>query len=59
MTQWHFYLQSAALEKSYYIQDSNLNRALEAAKWEFNLDHQALGVVPMSCLVVLQEQTEI
>ena len=59
MKQWHFYLQSAALEKSYYIQDSNLNRALEAAKQEFDLDHKALGVVPMSCLVVLQEQTEI
>lgn len=59
MTQWHFYLQSAALENSYYIQDSNLNRALEAAKYEFNLDHKALGVVPMSCCVVLQEQIEI
>jgi hypothetical protein len=59
MKQWHFYLQSAALEKSYYIQDSNLNRALEAAKIEFDLDHKALGVVPMSCCVVLQEQTEI
>ena len=52
-------MQSAALEKSYYIQDSNLNRALEAAKIEFDLDHKALGVVPMSCCVVLQEQVEI
>ena len=59
MKQWHFYLQSAALEKSYYIQDSNLNRALEAAKIEFDLDHRALGVVPITCCVVLQEQIEI
>jgi len=59
MKQWHFRLKSAALENSYYIQDSNLNRALEAAKIEFDLDHKALGVVPMSCCVVLQEQVEI
>ena len=59
MKQWHFYLQSAALEKSYYIQDSNFDRALEAAKWEFDQDHKALGVVAISCEVVLEEQTEI
>ena len=59
MKQWHFYLQSAALEKSYYIQDSNFDRALEAAKWEFDQDHKALGVVAISCEVVLVEQIDI
>jgi hypothetical protein len=59
MKQWHFRLKSAALENSYYIQDSNLNRALEAAKYEFDQDHKALGVTAISAEVVLQEQVEI
>ena len=59
MTQWHFRMRSAALENSYYIQDSNQERALEAAKYEFDQDHKALGVVAISCEVVLQEQIEI
>lgn len=52
-------MRSAALDNSYYIQDSNQKRALEAAKLEFDQDHLALGVVAISCEVVLQEQTEI
>jgi hypothetical protein len=52
-------MRSAALENSYYIQDSNQERALEAAKYEFDQDHKALGVVAISCEVVLQEQVEI
>ena len=59
MTQWHFRMRSAALENSYYIQDSNQERALEAAQWEFIQDHKALGVVAISCEVVLEEQTQI
>jgi len=59
MKQWHFRLKSAALENSYYIQDSNRDRALETAKWEFQLDHKSLGVTPISCEVVLQEQQQI
>ena len=59
MTQWHFRLKSAALENSYYIQDSNHERALEAAKQEFDLDHKALGVTAISAEVVLQEQIDI
>ena len=59
MTQWHFRLKSAALENSYYIQDSNLNRALEAAKYEFDQDHKALGVTAISAEVVLAEKQEI
>ena len=59
MKQWHFRLKSAALENSYYIQDSNHERALEAAKIEFDQDHKALGVVAISCEVVLEEQTQI
>ena len=59
MTQWHFRLKSAALENSYYIQDSNGERALEAAKQEFDLDHKALGVTAISAEVVLQEQIDI
>ena len=59
MTQWHFRLKSAALENSYYIQDSNADRALEAAKWEFDQDHKALGVTAISAEVVLAEKQEI
>ena len=59
MTQWHFRLKSAALENSYYIQDSNADRALDAAKYEFDQDHKALGVTAISAEVVLQEQVEI
>jgi len=59
MKQWHFRLKSAALENSYYIQDAHKGRALEAAKWEFDQDHKALGVVAISCEVVLEEQTDI
>jgi len=59
MTQWHFRLKSAALENSYYIQDSNADRALEAAKYEFDQDHKALGVTAISAEVVLAEKQEI
>lgn len=59
MKQWHFRLKSAALENSYYIQDSNHERALEAAKWELEQDHKALGVTAISAEVVLQEQIDI
>ena len=59
MKQWHFRLKSAALENSYYIQDSIGERALEAAKQEFDLDHKAPGVTAISAEVVLQEQIDI
>jgi hypothetical protein len=59
MKQWHFRLRSAALENSYYIQDSNADRALEAAKYEFDQDHKALGVTAISAEVVLAEKQEI
>jgi hypothetical protein len=59
MKQWHFRLRSAALENSYFIQDTLKDRALESAKWEFEQDHKALGVAAISCEVVLEEQTEI
>jgi len=59
MKQWHFRLRSAALENSYYIQDSHQGRALEAAKYEFDQDHKALGVTAISAEVVLMEQVEI
>jgi hypothetical protein len=59
MKQWHFRLKSAALENSYYIQDSNADRALEAAKYEFDQDHKALGVTAISAEVVLAEKQEI
>jgi hypothetical protein len=59
MTQWHFRLKSAALENSYYIQDSHQGRALEAAKWEFEQDHRVLGVTAISAEVVLAEKQEI
>jgi hypothetical protein len=59
MTQWHFRLKSAALENSYYIQDSHQGRALDAAKWEFEQDHRVLGVTAISAEVVLAEKQEI
>ena len=59
MKQWHFRLKSAALENSYYILDSHQGRALEAAKYEFDQDHKALGVTAISAEVVLQEQIDI
>ena len=59
MTQWHFRMRSAALENSYYIQDSNADRALESAQTEFTKDHSEIGVVPISCEVVLVELVEI
>ncbi len=59
MKQWHFRLRSAALENSYYIQDSHQGRALEAAKWEFEQDHRVLGVTAISAEVVLAEKQEI
>jgi hypothetical protein len=52
-------MRSAALENSYYIQDSNADRALESAQTEFTKDHSEIGVVPISCEVVLVELVEI
>ena len=52
-------MKSAALENSYYIQDSHQGRALDAAKWEFEQDHRVLGVTAISAEVVLAEKQEI
>lgn len=59
MTQWHIRLKSAALEQSYYIQDSNRERALQSAQAEFTEAHRAVGVSAISCEVVLMERVEI
>ena len=59
MKQYHFKLKAGNYSNSYYITDSNRDRAFDSAQWEFFKDCEALGFVAMSCLLEFEEVNEI
>jgi hypothetical protein len=59
MKQYHFRLKAGNYSNSYYITDSNRDRAFDSAQWEFFKDCEAQGFVAMSCLLEFEEVNEI
>ena len=59
MKQYHFRLRAGNFENSYFIVDSNRERAFDSAQWEFFKDCEAQGFICMSCKLELEEVNEI
>ena len=59
MRQYHFRLKAGNFANSYYITDSNRDRAFDSAQWEFFKDCEDKGFVAMSCLLEFEEVNEI
>ena len=59
MRQYHFRLKAGNFANSYYITDSNRDRAFDSAQWEFFKDCEDKGFVAMSCLLEFEEVVEI
>ena len=59
MKQYHFRLKAGNFSNSYFITDSNRDRAFDSAQWEFFKDCEAQGFVAMSCLLEFEEVNEI
>ena len=59
MRQFHFRLKAGNFANSYYITDSNRDRAFDSAQWEFFKDCEDQGFVAMSCLLEFEEVVEI
>jgi len=59
MQQYHFRLKAGNFSNSYYITDSNRDRAFDSAQWEFFKDCEDKGFVAMSCLLEFEEVVEI
>jgi hypothetical protein len=57
--QYHFRLKAGNFSNSYYITDSNRDRAFDSAQWEFFKDCEAKGFVVMNCLLELEEVNAI
>jgi hypothetical protein len=55
MRQYHFRLRAGNFENSYYIVDSNRDRAFDSAQWEFFQDCENQGFIPINCLLELEE----
>ena len=59
MRQYHFRLKAGNFSNSYFITDSNRDRAFDSAQWEFFKDCETQGFVAMSCLLEFEEVNEI
>ena len=59
MRQYHFRLKAGNFSNSYFITDSNRDRAFDSAQWEFFKDCEDKGFVAMSCLLEFEEVIEI